>query len=255
MSPSAVDRTDWYQGVFLGIFRLLASIDRFRGKHRVTWHAASSVISLTVTVSASVALGVEAIRDPSWWPLGPLSAATVSKGLISISGGLVVKFFVFEGLFPLLAYLPKTIANRALGFHAVALDENASVRLTAEQVAARDPASKVKVLCISGRYLFQEKTTPAGQPTPLRDLARMGDLEVIMPSSTATNPTVAERYRTYTDAMKKHVRDGEEEGLGPRGQSRGAARVACCGRRGWGSGGAVEPRGERRGTVLKAALA
>jgi hypothetical protein len=127
----------------------------------------------------------------------------VVKTLVNGVGAAVLKFFIFDGLFPVLGYLPGIFANRALGFKIVSLDEHASLRLTAQAAAGHPQGTKVRVLCISGRYLFREKTTPAGIEAPLRSLARSGDLEVVMPFTDEKNLTIVARHCTYSAGTKE----------------------------------------------------
>jgi len=56
------------------------------------------------------------------------------------------------------------------------------------------------VICISGESLFGSKLTTDARP--LRSWADRGKLDVVMPVSAADNPTLSERYETYSAEVK-----------------------------------------------------
>jgi hypothetical protein len=198
MPPSA-DGSAWYQRSFLALFRLFGLVDRSRKGHPFGWHVITGTISFAAFSVPSYLNGLDKIGGPEWWPaIGVLTPGRVTVALIGLAGGTFLKFLFFDGLVSLLAYLPGTIANRELGFHAVALDETASIRFTAEQAKKHSRDRKVRVLCISGRFLFGTEQTPTGLFPPLKDMASSGLLDVVMPVSDPRNLTIAERFSTYT---------------------------------------------------------
>jgi hypothetical protein len=188
--PQAAKRPPWHQRFCLGIFSAFGRVNSFRVAHTVPWHVVSSIISFALAQLVSRKLGLNNIAW-SLWGIKPVGF------LCSLIVGFVLKFLLFEGLLPLLAYLPKTIANRTLGFEAVAVEEDASLSITARYAKEHHGDEKVKVLCISGRHLFGPEATPAGAFPPLKELASLGKLEVIMPISDGSNKTIAERFSTY----------------------------------------------------------
>jgi hypothetical protein len=99
--------------------------------------------------------------------------------------------------------VPKTIAMKEMGLVDVSIDEINSIKLAKKYSAFHNPQNKVKAICISGRHLFRESPTPAGGlAAPLHDLANEGKLEVLMPISSSSNPTVISRFATYSDVYK-----------------------------------------------------
>jgi hypothetical protein len=106
---------------------------------------------------------------------------------------------VNRALLPMLIYVPQSVAMRELGLYRVTTDRREAVRLIL-RCAEQHRSGPIKVICISGRHLFREETMPfdPSLPVPLRRLAELGQLEVIMPESNPENPTVLSRYKTYT---------------------------------------------------------
>ena len=192
--PPAANRPAWHQRFFLWIFSAFGRVDRYRVEHALPWQVVSSLISFIVGQLVGKRFGLDHIQ----WAV--LFGFNVVAFLRSLLIGLILKFLVFEGLLPLLAYLPKTIANRTLGFAAVAVEEDASITITARHAEEHKGDEKVRVVCISGRHLFGPEETPAGVFPPLKELASKGKLEVLMPTSDVSNPTIAERFHTYGSA-------------------------------------------------------
>lgn len=210
---------------FAYCFKSSAIIDRFRQEHPVFFSLfCSGFIIIFVWFLVTVVPWFKI--EPKWWPPnGYWTFPNTLKSLVSLFAGLILTQPIARGLVPLLIYVPHAIAMRNLGLVAVTTNKSEAARLQLHAASNHDPKEKVKVICISGRYLFREAALPGdgGPQLPLHDLARKGLLEVIMPTSDPENPTIAERYATYTqdfrdengipkieDFIKHEIRSGKD---------------------------------------------
>ena len=126
-------------------------------------------------------------------------AVPVTLTLCSTLTALFFSAFIF----PLLAYLPFTIANKDLGIVAASMDARVVVSWM-EEAARRTIASsgeRIKVVCLTGKHLWQ--TPPSGsEVAPLAIAASAGKLDVIAPRLDPAHPTVRARFATYTSDFK-----------------------------------------------------
>lgn len=133
--------------------------------------------------------------------------AVALNGLLSgaIGGLLYAIGSILLG--PVLTLYPIAVASRELGFRRGATHEDASLLITARYARQCRGESRVRVICLSGRYLFSEPSSPGpgGYPTPLRDLALKGQLDVVMPRSARDNPTIRHRVNTYTHPLNEEL--------------------------------------------------
>ncbi len=203
--------------IFL-LFRVIRFLDGIRRKRE-------RLFSLIVTVPCSIVaeylpdyvqftdkvhfLGLTAIRGfhtqhPVQWFL---AAAVIAYMLERIVGTVA---------FPALSYLPWAVATRALGFEAVTRNPDVQLAWTNMAVqAACKSGRRVRVICVSGKHLWS--VAPAGvhsvTAAPLQAARQSGLIDAIMPTSNAANPTVAQRYKTYSDDFKRRANFGGCSGL------------------------------------------
>lgn len=152
--------------------------------------------------------GIDQIDNPAWWPFPSWIAYSAgAKFLLSFILSLFLVEFLGRGFFPLLFYLPQTIAMRNVGLFFVTEDPRESWRVIQKGLNGHDNKKKIQVICISGRHLFKEERTEmpgVGMLSPLHEAAVKGRLEVIMPRSNPDNLTIKNRYETYHDDYKRN---------------------------------------------------
>jgi hypothetical protein len=116
---------------------------------------------------------------------------------------LVVSELLLRGAVPVLRYSAHGSSLRELGLHLVFTDEKAYCRIVSRLVSEHPKHERVRVICISGKYLFAEPKTPSNEPTPLYDHAQSGLLDVLMPVNDPKNPTIRARFDTYNEEFKR----------------------------------------------------
>jgi hypothetical protein len=189
------------QKFFTFCFKGFVAFDTFRFKRPVWFSLSGSIVVMAAVLCISQLAGIGDITNPTWWkPTGFLSAANATRALLSIVSGLIFTQPIARGLLPLLTILPQAIAMKNLGLLFVTTNYNECAKLFLKASSEHASGEKVKVICISGRYLFRELRLPgdSGIELPLHDLAMKGQLEVIMPVSDSNNPTINSRYETYS---------------------------------------------------------
>lgn len=202
MSP--VKKYPLLQRFFSKVFEIGYIAGRIRPKSRVwlTWVVRGVVTLLSLWLPFT--LNLERFNSFSWWPYSlPFKMSAVLVLVIAALLVMVLNFFLVNGLIPLLYFVPQCLTMKSIGLVFVSLDENTSHKLFSEALKEHKHGEKVRVLCISGRHLFVEQSMPNGKPSILHDLAVNGELDVLMPISDQNNPTVKQRFVTYTEDYKK----------------------------------------------------
>jgi len=144
--------------------------------------------------------------QPVWWTttfVGWKTSLLVGTAAAGVLAGLILcEIFILT--LPILLYAPQAVAMRTLGLLFVSIKAEESLRLT--EIFSRGAKQSIKVVCISGKHLFRTKGSP------LHEKALAGQLEVIMPRSDKTNPTVENRYATYPEQYKfaEHISTMDE---------------------------------------------
>jgi hypothetical protein len=186
------------QRFFAYCFEGFVSFDTFRFKHPI-W------FSLIAGSLVAVAVGVLTTFIPldriDWWVArGWFFPGNVVRAGVSLTAGIFLTQPIARGLLPMLTIVPQAIAMKNLGLLFVTTNHTECARLFLKASSEHSKGEKVKVICISGRYLFRELRLPGddGIPLPLHELAKNGQLEVIMPASDPGNPTIRGRYATYS---------------------------------------------------------
>jgi hypothetical protein len=189
------------QRFFTCFFKGFVAFDTFRFKHPIIFSLCASVIVMIIVFFLTLLFELDQLSNPSWWKYtGLLSLSNVARAIISLGCGILLTQPLARGLLPMLAILPQAIAMKNLGLMFVSTSHGECARLILKASSEHNPNEKVKVICISGRYLFREIRMPGddGVSLPLHDLAMKGQLDVIMPVSNSNNATIKARYGTYT---------------------------------------------------------
>jgi hypothetical protein len=123
----------------------------------------------------------------------------IRRAAVTIIGSLVTAIVIYPLLrlcFQFALMARRSIAMYALGLEWLSTDGGDIHRLLAWYLGQHPEAEQIRVICISGDSLFGENSaTPKGQ---LKNWANRGNLDVIMPVSSADNATVQERFATYS---------------------------------------------------------
>lgn len=149
--------------------------------------------------------GIDEIPNPSWWgTLKPyIQCSTLIKFGLSAGISTIFAAVFVRGLFPLLFYVPQSIAMRGLGLAYISGEHEESWKQINKALDAHKSNEKIRVICIRGEYLFAKAVDPHGKISPLHQAAQDGKLEVIMPVSLESNPTVSNRYSCLSSDYKK----------------------------------------------------
>jgi hypothetical protein len=135
--------------------------------------------------------------------------AEVYSGLIHISVGAAlgtIGSLVLGVVLPFVFIAQRAIAMETMGLDWASIDGDMHDQLR-WYLGFHPDQERIKVLCISGRSLFRE--TLDGTDPPLTKWAKDGRLDVIAPISSASNPTVMERFETYSgDFRSLHYPNG-----------------------------------------------
>ncbi|MEP6652072.1 MAG: hypothetical protein ABJA82_01870 [Myxococcales bacterium] len=198
----------------LGLHRLIVLLFRvirfFDGIRRTREH----LFSLLVTVPCSVVaaylpdyvqftdkvhfFGLTVVRDfhhqhAVYWLIVVSAIAYILERIV---GGIA---------FPALSYLPWAVGTKALGFEAVTRNPDVALAWTTMLVnAACENRKRVRVICVGGKHLWS--VAPVGvhsvSSAPLQAAREKGLVDAVMPTSDPNNPTVHQRFKTYSDAYK-----------------------------------------------------
>lgn len=142
-----------------------------------------------------------------FWYLGP-PQTLIWIGIRSVVGAALAAFFsdlFLRGLVPTLRYAPQSIAMRSLGMHLVSAGGQTYEKLVARYLKRHAKNERIRIICISGKHLFFSSETPNRVPSPLRNEAKQGTLDVLMPESDPKNSTIASRFETYSDDFKRDM--------------------------------------------------
>jgi hypothetical protein len=183
------------QRVFIFIFSLFVILDDIRTKSPKTF---SIILKILTTIVTALFIIKANFSNPAWWHIQLIGFWNL--GLSIVFGYILGE--IFSALLPLFFYVPKSIAMKGIGLVDVSVNEQDSFKFAIKYKKYHQSQNHIKVICISGRYLFREDITPFPCVSPLQDFARNGRLDVIMPENTPENPTIAERYRTYRSEFK-----------------------------------------------------
>lgn len=179
---------------FAWAFRSFALLDDFRQKHPV-W------TRLLISTPLSAAL--------LWMIYAHLPHFELTRVGLAIDWflkagiGLVISEGFLRGVVPVMRYAGQGSSLRQLGLHLVFTDNRSYCRVVSKLVADHPKNERIRVICISGKYLFVEEKTLAGELTPLHDHARRGLLDVLMPRSDAETPTIRARFDTYNEDFRR----------------------------------------------------
>ena len=129
---------------------------------------------------------------------------TLHTAMIAFDHAVVafVSSAVLKALLPFLAMAQRALALSAFGVEWATLEAGSFHNLL-NMLVERDngESDEVRIICISGHTLFGEKAHEKG--FPLKQWAENGKLNVLMPTSSAENPTVAARWRSYSKSTKQ----------------------------------------------------
>lgn len=184
-------------------FKGFVAFDTFRFYHPILFSLLASILIMVLVFVLSSLTALDTLANPAWWPVSSatLSMSNALRGIISLLLGILLTQPIARALLPMLTILPMAIATKNLGLMYVSTNYNECHRFFLKACSEHDSREKVRVICISGRYLFRELRLPGddGISLPLHDLASKGQLEVVMPQSDPQNPTIKERYKTYSN--------------------------------------------------------
>ena len=191
---SPVSKRSKPERFFEWVFRAFAWLDDFRHRRPFATKFLVWPLSLALTWALTVHFPV-------------LSGSTTAEKTASIVAKFAVGLFVTElflrGVVPVLRYSCQASSMRELGLHLIITDPRQFCPVLSRFVNDHPRGERIRVICISGEYLFVEPKTRAGEDTPLHEHGRRGDLDVIMPISSCENPTVRGRFDTYSEAFRR----------------------------------------------------
>ncbi len=197
------------------LFRNLCRYDSWRNRHT----GLAQVLNGLITSGFSVALyttivvlwrfgeavvsGAGAVSFTIPPQLSVPTSGDYVKLACSIAVGILFNRVFLNGLLPTFPYARQSITMRLLGLDLISLEPFADV--VKQYIDKHDAAQHVRVICITGKYLFREDTCP------LYRTAREGKLHVLMPSPNEANATLRARYATFDQEYKlsKNVPDLE----------------------------------------------
>ena len=130
---------------------------------------------------------------------------------LSILVGLFLSVF-FRGFLPFLYYAPHAVAMRTMGLVSASTAPGAGQKELRKYVSLQPQDARVRVICISGRYLFRESRI-AGKDPPLLSAAERGLVDVVMPRADLNNQTIRERFNTYLPGHRKSLYPHGIDGL------------------------------------------
>jgi hypothetical protein len=160
----------------------------------------SPALAQTISTSLTFAIALLVGRHFSSNERDP--GTIIAKFIVALLAGFLVNRFLLNGLIPCLSYARLSIALRTLGLDGVSIESAHYDELVKKYLKQHEGNLPIRIICISGRRLFQLPPRPGEEPSPLYDCALRGMLDVLMPESNPENPTVKARFDTYSDAVK-----------------------------------------------------
>lgn len=199
------------------MFRVVRYLDGCRRTRQVRWNLIVGLLFAAAALLIREYIHFAPDTRALFWldRLKPLSqvhrfALPLATGALSAVAMVIFTAFVF----PLLAYLPFTIAHKDLGIVATSMDSRLVIAWMGEAArrAISSTTDRIKVVCLTGKHLWQ--TPPFdGVAAPLAIAASAGKLDVIMPCPDPKHPTVQARFATYTDSFKNEQNINSEDDL------------------------------------------
>lgn len=194
-------------------FSLANQLHRLRTTYRkstqVFFGLTSAIISFVISPSIDIHL-VEPIANKFGINLATHFRFEVSGRITdAVVGGIV--YLLIRSVIPFFLIGQRAIATYTMGLVAASVAPKAIHDFLAWYLShGNHPAAeRIRIICISGESLFGAEDTEGTRL--LRDWSSRGRLDVIMPVSTASNPTISERYDRYSKKVKAerypHVED------------------------------------------------
>lgn len=219
------------RGIAIAVLRLLGRIPDFEKRHRwlsvlLRWIVAAFVAGGCIFFTHGTVIWflhkvVAAL--PSFWATTLQQSRLVSAVEGSLGGPIewflwvvatsIVGLFFSKDLFKLLGFIPDALAIKTMGLVRVTVDERVAYDQLKQLADAfwqqylKEDDAVIRVLCISGKRLFGwGKITIGGEELdpPLKALVTNKRLEVLMPVSSKSNITIAERFKSYSPEFKKN---------------------------------------------------
>ena len=112
-----------------------------------------------------------------------------------------ITFTLLRAAIPLVLVAQRGVAVHALGLTWASVTKGEFQILLRWYLKYHPETDRVRVICLSGLTLFGSAATRDEHP-PLWQWAQRGNVDVIMPSARDDNPTVCERWNTYSPQIK-----------------------------------------------------
>ncbi len=187
------------------IFLCCNKLHELRSEHRriaelVTWG-----LSLIISLSFSSRIS-HSFVDPLAHHFNlSLDAEYKSEAINVITDGVIaaLSYLVLRCFIPFFLVAQRAIATHTMGLVGASVAPGAIQQFLSWYIRPEihPAAERIRIICISGERLFGSRETD--EDRPLRDWARRGKLDVVMPVSCTDNPTISERARRYCDDLKR----------------------------------------------------
>jgi hypothetical protein len=190
----------WAEHFVLWVFRRLYSLERFRKTHPKTFNTVLGVISFAVAFSIWIFSGeriLARLHIDQASQIGHFTVLVLHHVITSC-----VSFVTLRLSLPFLGIAQRAIATHQMGLRWASTTKGDIHTLLRWYLKGHPVADNVRMICISGRSLFGNERGPTD--CPLRDWAERGRLDVIMPASAVTNPTIEQRWLTYSEETKNN---------------------------------------------------
>lgn len=172
-------------------------------KHPNISEALFAITSIAISFLISPAIGRHSIIPLAQkldFPMGEERRGEAAGVLAHLLiGGL--SYACLRLLVPFFLIAQRALAVRELGLVGASVVPGAIQDLLDWYLRKHPECDHVRVICISGESLFGAIDTK--DERPLRDWARRGKLDVVMPASVEENPTIGERALRYCDELKR----------------------------------------------------
>lgn len=208
----AGNKTTLSERLCVKVFDGATWLNQKRESYQVTAQIVTGIVTMALVALLYVIFfdGVKTDASASqsaqtFWQRFAAQMLTPKFGL-SILVAVIFNRGLLNGVLPTLEYARQSIAMRTMGLERIIVDDDKYSEIVTgymKRHEATRECPRIRVICISGHFLFRASTMPNGKPAPLHEAARNGLLDIIMPEGVASNPTIEARFGTYTDAFKE----------------------------------------------------
>src|ERR1051325_6703749 len=152
---AAVKRPPRLEHATIKVFSITEPLERLRLRRPAAFSVLCSILVIGLMWQIASLLKLNTIPNPSWWGKDPYwTFARTLQAAISFRLGFPLTQPLARGLLPALIYVSQALDLRNIGLVRVSTSPRQITKMFYRAVKDHKSGDKIKVICISGRFLF-----------------------------------------------------------------------------------------------------